>query len=79
VQSTESLYNWFIVSGVTTHVTSDLNASSSSYPYTGPEVVHIDNGKGLSIAHKGSATLSTFFFHLSSPLYYMCLKLPKYY
>jgi hypothetical protein len=37
---------------------------SSSYPYTGPEAVHIVNDKGLSIAHKGSATLPTSFSSL---------------
>jgi gag-polypeptide of LTR copia-type/GAG-pre-integrase domain len=52
---------YYIDSGASTHVTNDLNALSNAYPYYGPEAVHIGNGKGLQIAHKGSALLPTYF------------------
>jgi hypothetical protein len=48
-------------SGATSHVTSDINNLSSSQPYNGPEAVHIGNGTGLFIAHKGSTIFPTEF------------------
>jgi gag-polypeptide of LTR copia-type/GAG-pre-integrase domain len=51
--------SYYIDSGASTHVTNDLNAMNNAYSYSGPEVVHIGNGKGLQIAHKGSALLPT--------------------
>jgi Reverse transcriptase (RNA-dependent DNA polymerase)/gag-polypeptide of LTR copia-type len=50
---------WYVDSGASSHVTNDLNAFSSYYPYTGPDAVHIGNGKSLSIIHKGVASIST--------------------
>jgi hypothetical protein len=48
---------WFLDSGASTNVTSDINNLSSSYFYTGPEAVHIGNDTGLQIAHKGNVIL----------------------
>ncbi|KAJ3701404.1 hypothetical protein LUZ61_005109 [Rhynchospora tenuis] len=52
---------WYIDSGATTHVTSDINNLSSSQSYNGPDAVHIGNGSGLSIAHIGFAQIDTGF------------------
>ncbi|KAJ3708562.1 hypothetical protein LUZ61_012267 [Rhynchospora tenuis] len=49
---------WYIDSGATTHVTSDINNLSSSMPYNGSEAVHIGNGSGLTISHKGYSIIS---------------------
>ncbi|KAJ4768699.1 hypothetical protein LUZ62_079074 [Rhynchospora pubera] len=51
--------NWFIDSGATTHVTSDINNLSSYQAYNGSEAVHIGNGTGLFIAHKGFSIIQT--------------------
>ncbi|KAJ4769263.1 hypothetical protein LUZ62_053520 [Rhynchospora pubera] len=50
--------SWFIDSGATTHVTPDINNLSSSLPYNGSDAVHIGNGTGLLISHKGTSFLS---------------------
>jgi hypothetical protein len=51
--------SWYIDSGATTHVTSDINVLSTFSPYNGPETVHIGNDTGLEIAHKGLSLLLT--------------------
>ncbi|KAJ3701119.1 hypothetical protein LUZ61_004824 [Rhynchospora tenuis] len=51
--------NWYIDSGATSHITSDINNLSSYHPYEGPEAVHIANGTGLKITHKGLAYIQT--------------------
>jgi gag-polypeptide of LTR copia-type len=50
---------WFLDSGATTHVTSDINNLTYSQHYTDNDTVHIGNGADLSILHTGSATLPT--------------------
>ncbi|KAJ4774690.1 Gag/pol [Rhynchospora pubera] len=49
--------DWFLDSGATHHVTSDINNLSSFEPYEGPDQLHIGDGKGLTITHIGSATV----------------------
>jgi Reverse transcriptase (RNA-dependent DNA polymerase)/gag-polypeptide of LTR copia-type/GAG-pre-integrase domain len=50
---------WYMDSGASTHVTSDLNALTSYSPYTGSDQLHIGDGKGLDILHIGSGCLQT--------------------
>ncbi|KAJ3704768.1 hypothetical protein LUZ61_008473 [Rhynchospora tenuis] len=50
---------WFLDSGATTHVTSDINNLSSAQPYNGADSVHIGNGMSLSISHKGCSSIGT--------------------
>lgn len=53
--------NWYLDSGATHHLTSDLeNLDLRAEPYTGSDHVKIGNGKGLSIHHIGHT-------HISSP------------
>jgi GAG-pre-integrase domain len=48
-------------SGALAHVTVDLNALTSYFPYTGSDQLHIGDGKGLDILHIGSSCLVTNF------------------
>jgi Reverse transcriptase (RNA-dependent DNA polymerase)/gag-polypeptide of LTR copia-type/GAG-pre-integrase domain len=59
--SQQNKQDYYIDSGASTHVTSDFNALSNPQPYHGPDAVHIGNGAGLNIAHKGSSILYTSF------------------
>jgi hypothetical protein len=47
------LVAWYMDSGASTHVTSDLNAFTSYTLYTGPDQLHIGDSKGLDILHIG--------------------------
>ncbi|KAJ4807334.1 Gag/pol [Rhynchospora pubera] len=47
--------DWFLDSGATHHVTSDINNLSSFESYEGTDQLHIGDGKGLLITHVGSA------------------------
>jgi GAG-pre-integrase domain len=58
------LVAWYMDSGASTHVTSDLNALTSYSPYTGSDQLHIGDGKGLEILHIGSGCLQTSSFTL---------------
>ena len=50
---------WILDSGVTHHITSDLNNLALHQPYTGGEKVLIGDGSGLAIAQTGSTSLSS--------------------
>jgi hypothetical protein len=49
---------WFLNSGATTHVTADSQNLQSSTVYSGTDVVHMDNGAGLTISYVGSSTFT---------------------
>lgn len=46
---------WYLDSGATNHVTSDLNHLNIHSPYTGSNIVTIGNGEGLHIQNTGSS------------------------
>jgi hypothetical protein len=51
--------DWYLDIGATHHITNDLqNLNLSSKEYTGQDQIHIDNGKGLSVKHSSSASIS---------------------
>lgn len=52
---------WFMDSGVTHHLTPDLNSLSNPVPFHGAEHVTVGNGMSLPIAHIGNKS-----FHSSS-------------
>ncbi|KAJ1685430.1 hypothetical protein LUZ63_016820 [Rhynchospora breviuscula] len=56
--SSAGVTDWFLDSGATHHVTSDINNLSSFEPYTGADQLHIGDGKGLQITHIGSVTVN---------------------
>jgi hypothetical protein len=56
--------HWYLNSGASAHVTSDLNALTAYSPYTGSDKLCVGDGKGLDILHIGSARL----FSNSAPL-----------
>ena len=52
--------NWYTNTGATNHLTSDLaNLNVHSEEYLGSDQIRVGNGKGLSIAHTGTTSLST--------------------
>ncbi|KAJ3708372.1 hypothetical protein LUZ61_012077 [Rhynchospora tenuis] len=46
--------DWFLDSGATHHITSDINNLSSFEPYAGPDRLQIGDGQGMHISHIGS-------------------------
>ena len=62
---------WFIDSGASTHIISDLANLSLQNEYRGTDQVAIGNGAGLPIAHVGSSTFShnSSNFHLKNILH----------
>ena len=64
--------NWYLDSGATHHVTSDLaNLNIRAEEYQGSEQIHVGNGISLPIHHIGTTQLSTptTTFHLNNVLY----------
>ena len=51
--------SWFVDSGATNHITSNLNNLSLHTPYHGADKVTIGNGKQLPMTHIGTSSLST--------------------
>ena len=51
--------NWYMDSGATDHITSDLEKLTVRERYTGGDQIHTANGSGMSIDHIGYATIST--------------------
>jgi hypothetical protein len=52
--------NWYTDTGATHHLTSNLaNLNVHSKEYLGSDQIWVGNGKGLSVAHTGTTTLST--------------------
>ncbi|KAH9682999.1 retrovirus-related pol polyprotein from transposon RE1 [Citrus sinensis] len=49
--------NWYLDSGVTHHLTNDMNNMHSAEPFAGISKLVVGNGAGLSITHLGHATL----------------------
>ncbi|KAJ1698879.1 hypothetical protein LUZ63_007391 [Rhynchospora breviuscula] len=49
---------WYLDSGATHHVTSDINNLSSFEPYTGGDKLQIGDGNGMQILNTGSSVLS---------------------
>ena len=66
--------NWYIDIGATNHLTSNLaNLNVYSKEYLGSDHIRVGNGKGLSIAHIGTTTLSTpHALFLSFKKYFTC-------
>jgi histone deacetylase 1/2 len=50
---------WYLDTGATDHITSDLDRLAAREVYNGNERVHIGNGAGLHISHVGHGTLDT--------------------
>jgi histone deacetylase 1/2 len=50
---------WYMDTGATDHITSDLDRLAARDAYNGNERVHIGNGAGWHIAHIGHGTLNT--------------------
>ncbi|KAJ1700890.1 hypothetical protein LUZ63_000669 [Rhynchospora breviuscula] len=55
--STSASPEWYLDSGATHHVTSDINNLSNFIPYDGMDKLQIGDGKGMTILHIGSTTL----------------------
>jgi hypothetical protein len=51
--------NWYVDSGATGHITSDLDKLSVRDKYGGSDQVHTASGSGMEIQHIGSTTLHT--------------------
>lgn len=49
---------WYADSGLTNHITSDLNNLSLQSGYPGKDQVTVGNGQGLEISHIGSSLLT---------------------
>lgn len=49
---------WFMDSGATDHLTSDLSRLNMHERYAGKDQVHVANGQGLSISHIGHSSLA---------------------
>ena len=58
-QSSFSDLSWFVDSGATNHITSNLNNLSLHTPYNGGDKVAIGNGKKLLITHVSTSHLCT--------------------
>jgi histone deacetylase 1/2 len=50
---------WYMDTGATDHITSDLDRLAVREAYNGNERVHVGNGAGLHISHVGHSTLNT--------------------
>ncbi|WVZ23101.1 hypothetical protein V8G54_001645 [Vigna mungo] len=50
--------NFLVDSGVTHHVTNDLDNLALHHPYTGPDSLFMGNGSGLNITHFGTLLLN---------------------
>jgi hypothetical protein len=50
--------DWYLDSGATHHVTSDLNNLTTFNTYEGHDTLHVGNGTGLKILHIGTSTLN---------------------
>lgn len=50
---------WYVDSGATDHITSDLDKLHMREQYTGKDQVHAANGTGMDITHVGKALLPT--------------------
>ncbi|KAJ4758161.1 polyprotein [Rhynchospora pubera] len=57
VASTSTPTEWYLDSGATHHITSDINNLSSFVPYDGMDRLQIGDGNGMSISHIGSFTI----------------------
>ena len=51
--------NFYVDSGVTTHITNDLGKMSQVIPYKGYDAIFVGNGEALRISHIGEARLKT--------------------
>lgn len=58
-QSSFSDPSWFVDSGATNHITSNLSNLSLHTPYNGGDRVTVGNGKKLPITHIGTSRLCT--------------------
>lgn len=50
---------WYLYSGASSHVTSNLNCLGDYQPYHGSETLQIGNGEGLLITHLGTSNIDT--------------------
>jgi hypothetical protein len=50
--------NWYIDSGATDHITSDLDRLTTKEHYTGGDQVQVANGAGLSIPYVGHSSIT---------------------
>lgn len=51
--------NWYLDTGATDHITSDLDCLAIRERYNGGEQVHVGNGAGLRILHIGHSSITT--------------------
>ena len=51
--------NWYLDTGATDHITSDLDRLAIRERYHGGEKVHVGNGTGLRISHIGHSSINT--------------------
>jgi hypothetical protein len=57
--------NWYVDTGATNHITSDLERLATKERYTGGDQILVANGAGLSITHIGNSFIAS----SSIPLY----------
>jgi hypothetical protein len=65
--------HWYMDSGASAHVTSDLNAFTSYSPYTGSDKLRVGDGKGLDVLNIGSPIMPLWYLLMSC----MCLPFPN--
>ncbi|WVZ49109.1 hypothetical protein U9M48_000490 [Paspalum notatum var. saurae] len=63
--------NWYVDTGATDHITSDLERLTTKERYTGGDQIQVANGAGLSISHVGHSSIAglTRPLHLNHILY----------
>jgi histone deacetylase 1/2 len=71
--------NWYVDSGATDHVTSELEKLTIRDKYGGHDQVHSASGAGMEIIHIGSSTLHTPTSKFISTKFSMFLEPPKIY
>lgn len=50
--------NWYVDTGATDHITTDLERLATRDRYTGGDQVQVANGAGLSITHIGNSSIT---------------------
>ncbi|KAL3584952.1 hypothetical protein D5086_011819 [Populus alba] len=58
-KSSGSSQVWLTDSGVTNHMTTDLNNLTLASPYPTIDTIHIANGEGLTVSHIGQSIINS--------------------